>query len=439
MKKRIISITIFVIMVMSFIFGVKAKTEYTAASVNENLEKYRNAINEMTTLKCNNELYNQITVDKCNSLSLKKANALAYLFNARQSDESLMTDEIEKVLEENSSECNTIFSNELQDIVKKAFLLFYIAGPILLILFGTLDMTNAIIAGDEKRRKALFTKFVKRSIALILLFATPAIVNLLVNIFGAKKYSESSYTCNYEEKQLTLVYTKRQIIKKGGNSEDYGRDYGPSTGSTVVSLDSTSDRDAGEYVVISTNYPGSVKGYSDMLIRNGICQTSTGQNKACISSSHAPNGWGDCCAGIAQIQACGVKKGMELSQAKAGLIVGNKGCNNPSNSLGCTGVWVWNNDTCFATEAEYVQFVIKNIQEGIPVLTLAGTSSRHFITIVGFKNNTSGTSHEDLLLLDSWDGRLETFKKRKIGVKSNIGNHPCNGHNGEYWASPLKY
>ena len=43
-------------------------------------------------------------------------------------------------------------------------MLFYIAGPILLLLFGSLDLTQSIVAGDEKRRKALMTNFVKRCI-----------------------------------------------------------------------------------------------------------------------------------------------------------------------------------------------------------------------------------------------------------------------------------
>ena len=47
MKKRIISITILFIMLMTFVVNVKADAKYTAASVNENLEKYaeRHGIN----------------------------------------------------------------------------------------------------------------------------------------------------------------------------------------------------------------------------------------------------------------------------------------------------------------------------------------------------------------------------------------------------------
>ena len=434
MKKRIIRITIFVLLFI-ITFGVKAEIKYDIKGVNSNVELYNNAVKEMESLNCNGQLYSQATVDKCNNLELRKTNALAYIYNAREYDKSIVSKEGYKLIEDNDGSCSTVFSSSIQDLINKVFLLFYIAGPILLILFGSLDLTKAIVAGDEKKRKALYVKFMKRTIALFLLFASPAIVNLIVNIMGSEKYSKQVYACSFTEKKITISYT--YIPKMTGGPS--GGNFGASTGSSVVSLSSESDRDAGEYVIVNNSFPGSVKGFSDLVINNGVCQTSTGLNKACISSTKAPNGWGDCCAGIAQIQACGYKKGISLTQKNSGLIVGNSGCNSPKNDLGCSGVWTWNDSTCFATETEYVRFVIENIQNGTPVFTLAGTSSRHFITIVGFKEGTNGTSHEDLLLIDSWDGRLETFKKRKLGKKSNIGNHPCKGHNGEYWASPLKY
>lgn len=219
MKKRIISITIFLFLIF-FIYNVKASVRYTATSVNTNYETYKNAMNEMANLKCDDTLYNQVTVDKCNSLALKKSTSLSHLFNAKNNDESLINDEINKVLEDNSTECNTVFSTEIQDILKKAFLLFYIAGPILLMLYGSLDMINAIIAGDEKKRKSLFTRFVKRCIALVLLFASPVIVSLIVHLFGADKYTANVYSCIYEGKKVTISYTPVISKKKGKDSEE---------------------------------------------------------------------------------------------------------------------------------------------------------------------------------------------------------------------------
>lgn len=212
MKKRIISITIFIFLLLVSI-SAKAASRYNISSVIQYREIYKNAVQEYEESNCDGTLYSQTNVDKCNSLNLKKTNALSFMYNARENNEELIDEETEKILEENGKECSSVFSTEIQDIIKKTFLLFYIAGPILLILYGSLDMVNAIVAGDEKKRKALFIKFIKRSVALVLLFVSPAVVNLLVNIFGADKYTANVYTCIYEEKQVTISYTP--VVSKG--------------------------------------------------------------------------------------------------------------------------------------------------------------------------------------------------------------------------------
>lgn len=228
MKKRIISLTIFVLSFIA-IFSAKAAARYDISGVNKHLQRYNDAVSELSSLNCDGELNNQSEADRCNNLNLQKATALAYMYNAREYDEDLTNDEVVGVLNSNSSDCSTIYSSELQDAINKVFLLFYIAGPILLILFGSLDLTRAIVAGDEKKRKALYTKFIRRSIALVLLFVSPVIVNLLVNTFGADKYAKQTYSCNYTEKKAVIKYTpvvkanKRNSINGYGNQETSAR------------------------------------------------------------------------------------------------------------------------------------------------------------------------------------------------------------------------
>ena len=155
MKKRILSITIFIFL-MLVSFNVKAASRFNSETVRINYDIYTNAKAEMERLKCNSSLHSQYMVDKCNTLELQKSTALSYMYNAREKDKSLVDDNVERALEENGQECSTVFSDKMQDILKKAFLAFYVAGPILLILFGSLDMISAVIAGDEKKRKALY-------------------------------------------------------------------------------------------------------------------------------------------------------------------------------------------------------------------------------------------------------------------------------------------
>ena len=415
MKKRIISFTILFISFLCF-FSVKAATEYTQAGVNQNLEKYKNASLEITTSNCSGNLYTSTAVNNCNTLELEKTRALTYLFNAKSFNKDLINDEVQKVLDANSSICSNVISNELQSAINKIFILFYIAGPILLILFGSLDLTSAVMAGDEKKRKAAYRKFIRRTISLVLLFAAPVLVNLLINIFGMKKLSSDRFTCKYTPKKITISYISR---KRGKGS------YGPSKGSIITKIDGSHDSVAGDYVVIDTKYPGGIQGFSDMVRKNGIIQDEDGS-------------WSDCCAGFAQAHACGLHNGTSLTKSSLGLSHGDSSCNSISG--GCSGIWTWNSDHCFATESDYMSYVIDNIRQGVPVMTVVkvngSSSGRHFVTIIGYKANTKGTDADDLLFIDSWDGYIGTLgESRKKGSKSTVNNHPCEGKGGEFWAS----
>lgn len=54
--------------------------------------------------------------------------------------------------------------------------------PIALIIWGTIDMGRAVIAGDEKKIKERYKPFVQRIIAAIVVFLIPFIVNVLINV-----------------------------------------------------------------------------------------------------------------------------------------------------------------------------------------------------------------------------------------------------------------
>lgn len=54
--------------------------------------------------------------------------------------------------------------------------------PIALILWGTIDLGKAVIAGDEKKIKEKYKPFIQRIIAAIVVFLIPFIVNLLINV-----------------------------------------------------------------------------------------------------------------------------------------------------------------------------------------------------------------------------------------------------------------
>lgn len=67
-------------------------------------------------------------------------------------------------------------------LVRTIIKIIQIAVPIGLILFGTIDMAKAVIAGDEKKMKEAQKPFIKRIISAIIVFLIPFIVNLIINL-----------------------------------------------------------------------------------------------------------------------------------------------------------------------------------------------------------------------------------------------------------------
>ena len=62
------------------------------------------------------------------------------------------------------------------------WLIMIIAAPILTIVFGVLDFTQAVMAGDEQKMNKLKSKFIKRLVALALFIILPIIIKTIVNI-----------------------------------------------------------------------------------------------------------------------------------------------------------------------------------------------------------------------------------------------------------------
>ncbi len=77
-------------------------------------------------------------------------------------------------------------------------------------------------------------------------------------------------------------------------------------------------------------------------------------------------------------------------------------------------------DVKSASKSVILQEIYNSIMQGSPAILMVNgnriASSRHFVSVVGFKRNVTSASdlrEEDLLILDSWDGRLETMDANK--------------------------
>lgn len=77
--------------------------------------------------------------------------------------------------------------------------IFQIGIPILLILFGSIDLGKAVISSDDKAIKESTSKLIKRCVAAIAIFFVVTIVTLITNLIAdnaGDEYGASSWsTC----------------------------------------------------------------------------------------------------------------------------------------------------------------------------------------------------------------------------------------------------
>lgn len=65
-----------------------------------------------------------------------------------------------------------------------------IAAPIILIIWGSIDLIKALIAGKEEEIKKQQSTLIKRLIAAVLLFLIPYIVTVVLGLIGSRSWTE---------------------------------------------------------------------------------------------------------------------------------------------------------------------------------------------------------------------------------------------------------
>lgn len=78
--------------------------------------------------------------------------------------------------------------------------IFQIGIPILLIIFGSIDLGKAVMSSDDKEIKGATSKLIKRVIYAVVIFFIPFIVNLVMTIVanndeGVTENTTSWATC----------------------------------------------------------------------------------------------------------------------------------------------------------------------------------------------------------------------------------------------------
>ena len=73
-------------------------------------------------------------------------------------------------------------------IVKTVLKILQIVIPIILLLFGTIDLGKAVMAGDEKEIKGAINILIKRAIAAVAVFLLFLLVSVVTGLVGAEDW-----------------------------------------------------------------------------------------------------------------------------------------------------------------------------------------------------------------------------------------------------------
>lgn len=209
MNKRIFKYTL-IIICLFFIGIIPVSAKENCISVKEELEKYDSYTNILNSIDCSDNS-NETNVATCNEFNVRK-NIIVTELMKKNDEKSICSSEkkqVNKIIKENKDNCGQIFNEDFNKFVNNILKLFYIVGPILLILFGSLDFAKATASSERDALKKASVNFAKRLAATVLLFMAPTIVNIIISLNVSDKYlSGNAYTCNYKY----TVFNKKYII-----------------------------------------------------------------------------------------------------------------------------------------------------------------------------------------------------------------------------------
>ena len=213
MNKKVLCIFLFFI---TFLIGINNVHAVTCADIDEKIELYNYHKQQLDGVDCTDTSDENI-VAVCNDSKMAKNAIVIELM--RLNDNGSICDskkaEVNEIVEENKDSCTKVLDETFTDFVNKVLLLFDIIGPILLVVFGSLDYAKAVVSSDQELMKKANKRFLSRLTATILLVLAPVLTNLILS-FNTSDYqlSGNSYSCEYTYsayfKNWNIVYKPKQ-------------------------------------------------------------------------------------------------------------------------------------------------------------------------------------------------------------------------------------
>ena len=92
-------------------------------------------------------------------------------------------------------DCNSIFTPEIADLIRKAYFAIEIIAIIILIGLSSLDYAKVILSGEQDEMKKTNQKLLKRLIIVVVIFLLPALINLILRVVHIEGFDSEHPLC----------------------------------------------------------------------------------------------------------------------------------------------------------------------------------------------------------------------------------------------------
>ncbi|MBO5182774.1 MAG: hypothetical protein J6B64_00005 [Bacilli bacterium] len=239
----------------------------------EKIESYNIYKKLLTTIDCTDDSNSQ-NVSACNETNIKKNIVVTELMKLNEEGKICknLQKDVDKIIEENEDNCGKIFDDSFTSFVNSIMVIFYILGPILLILFGSLDFAKATVSAEQDALRKAGKNFAKRVAATLLLFAAPTIVNFVISLNISDKYlSGNAYTCNYKYMVFNKKYKITYVPTK--NTATNSNYIGTGGGSILEAAEKVHSKYEKERWTYGANYWNNIEKSTNDPNRQSVCAT----------------------------------------------------------------------------------------------------------------------------------------------------------------------
>ena len=200
-KKLVLIIILFLVTLFPTL--VFAKT-VSLQEINSLVEQYYDIEDKLEELDCrDNSDYENVS--KCTNANINKSLILSKIFKYCENSSLCDNATIQSVLNDNKDNCSNVVGSTLSDLYKRVSTAFYILGPFLLIIFGSLDFAKIVAMSDPETLKKSRKNFSIRLTAFVILMFLPQILNIILSL-NASNYDLKGevYNCKTD-----IVYQKK--------------------------------------------------------------------------------------------------------------------------------------------------------------------------------------------------------------------------------------